>query len=336
MFDAPEPAPKPKSRWWKYSLRTLLVLILLVSIPLSWAGRDVFRSMREAAVVRAIHEANGQTYYDYWQPDEFGNIGAKLEPEGNWLARKFLGENINSYVMYVDLRTAADPQALIPRLRHLSRLKYLILPMIPADEALVETLKQLPELETKELDLETCTPVLLWELAEIDEIETLYLHGSDVTDNAIEALLRFKNLKSLWLYNTSVTDAAMPTLAQIATLNELVLNDAPQVTNQGFQALAGMSQLTQFAAHGTQIDEGCVDVLREMPSLETLEITPGQLDLSYYPWGTIRLDTRQPIIFKPFFSDLRREESIRVVHIEADTIYFSEDDLIPIVEEVDE
>ncbi len=317
-------------------MRTLMVLIFLVSIPLAWVGRDVVRSMRESAVVRAIHQAGGNAIYDYWQPDENGYVGKRLQPSGHWLVRKFLGDNIYSYVTCVDLRDVEDPQTLIPRLRHLSRLKYLLLPTIPASDELVETLKQLPELETYRLDLETCSPALLWELAELEEIEALHLRGPDTSDDAIEILLRFQGLKSLSLQDTPATDVAMETIAKISTLNELELNVAPEITNQGFQALAGLPHLTRFEAHGTRIDEGCVDALREMRSLETLEITPGDLKLTYYPWGTIRLDTRQPIVFKPFFSDLPREESIRVVHIESDSIYFSEDDLIPIVEDVDE
>ena len=30
--------PKPKRRWFQYSLRTLLVLMLLVGVGMSWVG----------------------------------------------------------------------------------------------------------------------------------------------------------------------------------------------------------------------------------------------------------------------------------------------------------
>lgn len=328
MFESDESSPKPRGRWLKYSMRTLMVLVLLISIPLSWVGRDVVRSMRESAVERAIHEAGGEAIYDYWQPDEYGMVGQRVEPTGDWWVRKLLGDNIYSYVTCVDLRGVENPEVLIPRLQHFTRLKYLLLPTTVASESLVETLKQLPDLQQCRLDLSPCSPIILWELAQCQGIEALQLQANELSDSSVDVLLQFPGLKSLTLRETPMTDAAMPKIAKITTLNELVLEDAPEITNDGFQTLESLPHLTRFFASGTQIDEGCVDSLRTMTNLDNLEITPGKLKLAYYPWGLIRLDTRQQVRGKLFPPDGPREDLVRIVHIEEDLISFDPDDLI--------
>ena len=43
--------PKPRRRWWQFRLRTLLVAVLLVSIPLAWVGYSLnWIRQRRAAV----------------------------------------------------------------------------------------------------------------------------------------------------------------------------------------------------------------------------------------------------------------------------------------------
>ena len=50
--------PKPRSRRWnQVSLRTLLVLVAIASIPFGWLGYKVRQAQRRAAAVKALRGA---------------------------------------------------------------------------------------------------------------------------------------------------------------------------------------------------------------------------------------------------------------------------------------
>jgi hypothetical protein len=57
---------KPKRRWFRYSLRTMLVLVTLVAIVL---GRWTFQARHQQRVVDQILALNGEVYYDYQYPN---------------------------------------------------------------------------------------------------------------------------------------------------------------------------------------------------------------------------------------------------------------------------
>ena len=66
------PAPK-RLRWFQYSLRTLLLVVLLASIGMSWVAVRVQGARRQKAAVEAIKKLGGWVIYD-WEFDQSGNV----------------------------------------------------------------------------------------------------------------------------------------------------------------------------------------------------------------------------------------------------------------------
>ena len=70
--------PQPKRRRFQYSLRTLLLFMLLVSIGLSWFTVKMQQASRQREAVEAIRELSGWVGYDTgirapkWVRDLFG------------------------------------------------------------------------------------------------------------------------------------------------------------------------------------------------------------------------------------------------------------------------
>ena len=67
---------RPKSgprRFLQFSLRTLLVVVLLVSIGMSWLAVKLERARRQKEAVRTIEKAAGWVVYDY----QSENLSAK-------------------------------------------------------------------------------------------------------------------------------------------------------------------------------------------------------------------------------------------------------------------
>jgi len=96
----------------------------------------------------------------------------------------------------------------------------------------------------------------------------------------------------------------MQSLGRLPELKSLTIEAAPAVTNAGFAALAHCQQLSEVWTDGTKIDEGCIDTLKKLPELDDVYITPGDLEVEYYEWGTMRLDTLKPVKITAVFMPL--------------------------------
>jgi hypothetical protein len=83
---------KPRRRWFRFSLRTMLALVVVVAIPLSWVAKERRQSEYEQQIAEQLRQqAFGEIEfggpYDlldpYWKPS----------PQGWWrdLARQVLG-----------------------------------------------------------------------------------------------------------------------------------------------------------------------------------------------------------------------------------------------------
>ena len=56
--------PKPKRRWYQFSLRTLPI-VLVLSLPLSWLGQKLRQAREHRETVNAILEAGGYVEHEY-------------------------------------------------------------------------------------------------------------------------------------------------------------------------------------------------------------------------------------------------------------------------------
>ena len=58
----------PNRRWFQFRLRTLLIVVLVLSLPLSWFAVRMERARRQRAAVEAVSELGAIVYYD-WEID---------------------------------------------------------------------------------------------------------------------------------------------------------------------------------------------------------------------------------------------------------------------------
>ena len=55
--------PKPRRRWLQFSLRTALVLMLVLGAGFGWLGRQVQQARTQDQAATAIAEGDGIVYY---------------------------------------------------------------------------------------------------------------------------------------------------------------------------------------------------------------------------------------------------------------------------------
>jgi hypothetical protein len=116
--------PARKRRWLRFSLRTLLVVVVLLSVPLGWFALKMREAERQRRAVEAITEAGGWVRYD-WALDESGrDSGRQGPPAPAWLL-KLVGEDLFSDIACVHLADFDTSQVAFEYLKGLTSLIYL-------------------------------------------------------------------------------------------------------------------------------------------------------------------------------------------------------------------
>ena len=112
--------PKLKRRWFQYSIRSLMLVTLLIAC---WLGYISHNARKQKAAVAWVKSMEGNLWYDY-QMEEDGMWKANPEPPGpDWL-REWIGIDYFSDVYWVDLAntqvTDLSPLEYLPNLEVLN------------------------------------------------------------------------------------------------------------------------------------------------------------------------------------------------------------------------
>jgi Leucine-rich repeat (LRR) protein len=173
--------PKPKRRWFRFRLRTLLIMVTFLSVPLVWVGCELDQRRREKAVVAWIVELGGQVYFH--SGNQNGSHPLVISDERNWWEQtkdNWLGEWVQAVLL---------------------------------DNTQVIDLSPLAELKNlKRLDLWSTEVTDLSPLAELKMLKELELQQSQVSD--LSPLFELKNLSYLGLMTTPVSDKQVQELQQ--------------------------------------------------------------------------------------------------------------------------
>ena len=83
---------QPNRRWLQFSLRSLLVFVLIVSIPCSWFAVRLRKAERQKAAVEEFGKAGGWVSYDFEPPGDPSNPffprGRPVPPYPAWLVKQ--------------------------------------------------------------------------------------------------------------------------------------------------------------------------------------------------------------------------------------------------------
>jgi len=197
--------PKPLSRpWWNYlrfSIRGLIVLVLLIGLGLGWMVRSA-HTQRDA--VAAIRKAGGVVKYDWEWSNGYDISGGKpWAPQ--WLL-DLIGVDFFGHVTSVWLHPAPTDEAIVEvgRLTQLERLQ--LAGRFFSDGELAH-LKGLTKLSN--LCIYNVSDAGLAHLKGLTKLKTLITGGPWVTDAGLAHLKGLTNLTCLQLGSSPVTDAGL-------------------------------------------------------------------------------------------------------------------------------
>jgi len=212
---------EPRLRWFQYSLSTLLLAVLLVSIGMSWVAVRMQRARREREAVAAIVKLGGQVRYDYQVPQSGNPLPGAGPPGPAWL-RKLLGENFFVTVVGVHLENSSCTDADLEYLAVLTQLRSLELDGTRVTDAGLERLTGLTRLQELGLDGTLVTGAGLKHIEGLTQLQLLDLGGTRVTDAGLEHLKGLTQLQTLDLSQTEVTVAAWKHVKGLTRLRRLI------------------------------------------------------------------------------------------------------------------
>lgn len=239
--------PREPSRW-RISLRGILIVVLICSLPLAWIARGAYRSRWESWFARNVARYGGSVTH---------------ESESDWLTRQF-GESLPGEAWIRETFEIENK----PRLTTIC---------LVSDQSnyLLSYLPSVVELDGVVLCEMTLTDREVDTLVSLPNLRRLILHDVAITP---EQLARFQSvpaLEKLQLDGISGTDAHLKVAGQITQLQEVIVRDSC-ATNQGAAALKPLVNLRSFSALRTQITRYSQPEFAQMKNLRHLQFDPNQ------------------------------------------------------------
>ena len=150
--------PKPRRRWYQFTLRTLLVVVTLAGCGFAWLGIKVRNARQQQAEVAAVARAGGSVIYDY-QFVVPGNAIAGVTPPGPVWLHRLLGDDCFQTVVEVNLSNQFFDDDDLAQIGNLPSLKVLRLDGTMVTDDGLEHLQGLTKLEELWLDRTQVTDV---------------------------------------------------------------------------------------------------------------------------------------------------------------------------------
>ena len=179
-------------RWrFQFSIRSLLVLVVVVAVPCSWLTVKIQAAKLQKKSSVEIIECGGDVAFDYQCTSSFETFaGQAAEPL--WLRRLF-GDDFFANVVFVSFWTDSKrgTQSL---------------------DIGLERLKGFTQLQALSLSGVDVTDLQMEHLTELRHLRFLSLWNSRVTDAGLENLKGMNQLESLFVVGTRVDDAGVKKL----------------------------------------------------------------------------------------------------------------------------
>jgi hypothetical protein len=228
VTDESKPPSRPRRRYLRFSVRRLIVLVLVIAAWLGWIVH-CHRVQRDA--VSVIKKSGGSVYYDWEVKDSI--ISRRPHPWApQWLVNQ-VGIDYLGNAVHVIAQTRK------------------------IDDAIWVPVGRLSRLERLDLSNSAVTDAGLVHLEGLTHLHTLELVGTDVGDAGLANLKGLTRLRILRLDQTRVGDAGLAHLKGLTGLERLSVSYT-QVSNSGLRHLKGLTGLRSLDLRNTQVTDAGV------------------------------------------------------------------------------
>ena len=256
--------PKPRRRWLQFSLRTMILIMLLIGCGLGWFAheRKQARDQRKAAM----------------EIKQLGGVAmqcGRYEPQNGWKSRvpswlkRILGDDVFLTISYVSLRKSKATDKDLVRLRAFPQLKELDLSESHITDAGLVHLDGTPRLQKLTIGRGAITDEGLVHVGRLSSLRELNLACSKVTDAGLVHLTGLTQLEDLDLRYDLITDVGLVHLQGLTQLTGLNLMGT-RITDAGLAHVEGISQLQVLHLYQCRqvTDAGLADLKNALPKLK--------------------------------------------------------------------
>jgi hypothetical protein len=141
-------SPKPKLRWYQFSLRTLFVFVTLCAVACSWLAVKMRQAKEQREAVEAIRKLGGIVIYEHQCRMTIGPSGL---PGPLWL-RKLCGDDFFVSVVMVSLQGTLVKDAELEQVARVTQLGVLNLDGTLVTDASIRYLEKMTRLQILILD----------------------------------------------------------------------------------------------------------------------------------------------------------------------------------------
>ena len=192
--------------WMQFSMRFLLGLIVVASLPFWWIRRRMVAARIQGEAVRQLESLGGSLGYAHeWDDDRERYSGNP--PPGTPVLRAILGEHFfltPNVILFSEFK--GDPSCLEP-ISRLSTVRHLGISGSTVDDRVVPFIQPLSRLEY------------------------LSLYGTRITDEALDQLVSLRRLRSIVVTNTKVTETARRRFASLCPQCVIYFEDDTTAAN---------------------------------------------------------------------------------------------------------
>ena len=216
-----EQPPKSKRRWLRFSLRSMLLLVVVIAIPIAW---KVNRARNQRVVVAELEKLNADLIYDYQIVATNGvrSYDFYAPPPGpKWLTA-LLGKEY-----FVEVRKVCADGAAVTN----------------ETLALIAKLPDIEQVELVNLDSEPgITDDGLVHFSKMQSLQAIVLHSNRISGVGLEHLTGLKRLTTLMAIGWN-TDASLEHVSKLKSLEDLSLIEVRRITEKGLAQIAKLRNL---------------------------------------------------------------------------------------------
>ena len=262
--------PRPR-RWYQFSLRTLLIGMVVVSAGVGLVGIRMQRARRQQAGVLAIEAIGGSAMYRYEEPVwKF-----PVDVARTWLGDDFFVSVVEVHVDLSRADTTAQQLAIwkaIGDLPQLEKLRVDYPRRYPRSRFNIGPIRRLTKLHTLKIRDARIDGVDLAPLTGMPSLAQLDLSHNEIGDAAWRHLAGVRKLRKLDGSYSFVTDAGVAHLANCPDLRHLVLRRG-LITDGGATELTRIKSLETLVLDGTRITDDALAHLAKLESLKSLSVS---------------------------------------------------------------
>jgi hypothetical protein len=246
-----------RRRWLQFSLRTLLIAVLILSLPLSWFAGKMQRARRQARTVQAIRREGSVSYE--WEAHH---------RERPWMCRLF-GDDLVSPIIVVCLFDSAATDATLAQIEEFTALRELQICNGTVSDDGLKHLGCLASLTHLTIVNSPITNQGMTHLAHLTSLEHVNIHETHVTPEGWEHIRHLPNLTSL--FATEGASAEQIRRFESAVPNRNVWEVPANDDRPSFRGVIGQG-LGQVVGEGFELSGSLVPAyLPDLPVAESSE-----------------------------------------------------------------